>query len=143
MQVSSERRLSCSCAPLDYIESPLHPCTRMGAPGPGSPRTRGPQRAIGTRWGEGTGLCPWGGDPDSGTWDHTTLPLLVVQPFHCSGRVGFLAGSVATRSTRLSFQHGAEVRADVWIRRGSGDGQRDAVVGRTFGAAADKAHHPR
>jgi hypothetical protein len=28
--------------------------TNMGAPGPGSPRT---------------GLRPWGGDPDSGTWE--------------------------------------------------------------------------
>jgi hypothetical protein len=28
---------------------------------PGSPRTRGPQRAIFARWGEGTGLRPWGG----------------------------------------------------------------------------------
>ncbi|HEY1209739.1 MAG TPA: hypothetical protein VGE85_10250 [Terracidiphilus sp.] len=28
---------------------------------PGSPRARGPQRAISARWGVGTGLRPWGG----------------------------------------------------------------------------------
>ncbi|HEY1208737.1 MAG TPA: hypothetical protein VGE85_05175 [Terracidiphilus sp.] len=34
-------------------------------PGPGSPRIRGPRRAIIARWGEGTGLRPWGGALDS------------------------------------------------------------------------------
>jgi hypothetical protein len=30
---------------------------------PGSPTTRGPQRANFARWGEGIGLRPWGGEP--------------------------------------------------------------------------------
>ena len=33
----------------------------LSAPGPGSPRIWGPRRAIYARWGEGTGLRPWGG----------------------------------------------------------------------------------
>jgi len=48
----------------------LPPDYQPGAPDPGSPRIRGPQRAVFARWGEQTGLRLWGGDPDLGTWDN-------------------------------------------------------------------------
>jgi ATP-dependent exoDNAse (exonuclease V) beta subunit len=52
-----------------------------GAPGPGSPRIRGPQRAVFARWGEQTGLRRWGGDPSSGTWEsHSTLSATLGAP---------------------------------------------------------------
>jgi hypothetical protein len=50
----------------------------LSAPGPGFPRIRGPQQAIFARWGEGTGLRPWGGDPDSRTWETAILNKFVI-----------------------------------------------------------------
>jgi membrane protease YdiL (CAAX protease family) len=50
-------------------EQNLFPAPESGAPGPGSPRT---------------GLHPWGGDPDSGTWDIAEPiepPADLFQPF--------------------------------------------------------------
>jgi dihydrofolate synthase / folylpolyglutamate synthase len=55
------RRINASAYMPPQIDL-AHQYNKPGAPGPGSPR-RGPRRAIFTRWGEGTGLRLWGGDP--------------------------------------------------------------------------------
>jgi len=45
------------------MKSVLGLCHEWWRVNPGSPATRGPQRAIFARWGEGTGLGRWGGNP--------------------------------------------------------------------------------
>src|ERR1039457_1926148 len=87
-----------SCAPQSWLwnaaspSDPLDlrlfvPAPTAGAPGPGSPRT---------------GLRPWGGDPDSGTWESMSPKVRNPAPRDSPISLSFIIDKEAAVSTLRS-----------------------------------------